>query len=264
MRLRGRQLVNELRATAVRAPAGLTEAVLGRVGLRDEYVELPGPIGPLFVAYGVHGITSVERAGDPGDFEAGYMAQFGQPVRRAASVPAGLAARVAARLKGDRAAPEVDLASLTEFERAVLTKTAEIPYGEIRPYGWVAREIGRPRAVRAVGSALAHNPVPFVIPCHRVVRSDGTIGEYGAGGPTAKRAVLRAEGVDVDGLERLAGRGIRFLGSDTTGIFCYPSCRNARRITEGHRVPLRTVSEAEGRGFRGCKVCRPAVELIAA
>ena len=72
----------------------------------------------------------------------------------------------------------------------------EIPWGEVRPYSWVAREIGRPRAVRAVGSSLGHNPLPFVVPCHRVVRADGHIGEYGAGGPAAKRAMLATEGID--------------------------------------------------------------------
>ena len=65
-----------------------------------------------------------------------------------------------------------------EFERAVLEKALEIPRGEVRPYSWIASEIGRPKAVRAVGSALAHNPVPLVMPCHRVVRADGMIGQY--------------------------------------------------------------------------------------
>ena len=103
--------------------------------------------------------------------------------------------------------PAVDLGGLTAFEQAVLRKTMEIPFGEVRPYAWIAREIERPRAVRAVGSALAGNPVPFVIPCHRVVRTDGHIGEYGAGGPEAKREVLGVEGVDTAALERLAASG---------------------------------------------------------
>ncbi|MEZ4595827.1 MAG: methylated-DNA--[protein]-cysteine S-methyltransferase [Chloroflexota bacterium] len=128
---------------------------------------------------------------------------------------------------------------------------------EVRPYAWVAREIGRPRAVRAVGSALAENPIPFVIPCHRVVRADGHIGEYGAGGPEAKRAVLATEGIDPDELEELADRGIRYVGSDTTGIFCYPSCRHARRVTARHRVTFRSGDHARAAGFRSCKACRP-------
>ena len=70
---------------------------------------------------------------------------------------------------------QFDLRRLSPFERDVLRKTLEIPRGEARTYGWIAREIGRPGAVRAVGSALNKNPIPLLIPCHRVVRSDGQI-----------------------------------------------------------------------------------------
>ena len=86
---------------------------------------------------------------------------------------------------------------MTEFERAVLLKALEIPRGEVRTYGWIAAEIGRPAAVRAVGSALRKNPVPVLIPCHRVVRSDGHIGQYALGGSDAKRTILAAEGLAV-------------------------------------------------------------------
>ena len=73
----------------------------------------------------------------------------------------------------------VDLSRLSEFQRAVLAAAQEIPFGEVRPYRWVAELIGRPRAVRAVGTALGDNPVPILIPCHRVIRSDGTsLGGY--------------------------------------------------------------------------------------
>jgi O-6-methylguanine DNA methyltransferase len=150
-----------------------------------------------------------------------------------------------------------ELDRLPDFERQVLLKVLEIPRGEVRPYAWVAAELGRPLAVRAVGNAVARNPIPFVIPCHRVVRSDGRIGNYGAGGPDAKRAVLASEGVNVDELERLPNHGVRFIGSDTTHIFCYPSCRNAKRVTAAHRIALRSSDDARGAGYRACKVCRP-------
>lgn len=257
-----RQMRRGLRAVRTEAPDGLLPGVLERVGLTDQYVELRGPIGPIFVAYGARGISSVERAGDPADFEASFRARFGRPVRRAAQAPEKLTRAVRARLGGDRGADiPLDLATLTPFERDVLAKTAEIPHGEVRPYAWVAREIGRPRAVRAVGSALANNPVPFVVPCHRVVRSDGVIGQYGAGGPASKRAVLAAEGLDAGELERLARAGVRYLASNTTGVFCYPTCRHARRITPQHRVPLRSGGDAAVGGFRPCRVCRPAPDL---
>jgi O-6-methylguanine DNA methyltransferase len=251
-------IVDGLRSQRQRAPASLVDRVLADIGLTDAWTLVDGPIGPLYIAWGPAGITRVERAGDPDGFETAYAMSVGRPVVRVAAMPSRLAGQVRRRLAGAHTSgPDVDLAALTEFEQAVLRKTLEIPYGEVRPYSWVAREIARPRAVRAVGSALANNPVPFVIPCHRVVRADGHIGEYGAGGPEAKRAVLGAEGVDTADLERLAGRGVRFAGSDSTGVYCYPSCRNARRISAAHGVWFRSAEEAISAGYRPCRVCRP-------
>ena len=104
------------------------------------------------------------------------------------------------RLDGDRHIRiDLDLRGRTAFERDVWSKALEIPRGEVRPYGWIAAEIGRPKAVRAVGTALGHNPVPLIVPCHRVVRSDGLLGQYSLGGPGNKRTILAAEGVDVPG-----------------------------------------------------------------
>jgi hypothetical protein len=108
-----------------------------------------------------------------------------------------------------------------------------------------------------VGSALAANPVPVVVPCHRVVRSDGRLGQYSLGGPQNKRRLLEVEGLDVDEYESMAGRGIRFVGSDTTHIFCQPTCRHVGRITDAHRVEFRSESEAMAEGYRPCEVCRP-------
>jgi O-6-methylguanine DNA methyltransferase len=242
------------------APREMASTVLDRLGLADAYVRVEGPIGPLFVAYGARGISLVERAHDPGEFEAQFQATFGRTVHPVERAPDLVQKVIDARVWGRADRPvkvALDLTQLPEFERSVLMKTLEIPRGEVRPYAWVAAEIGKPLAVRAVGNALARNPIPFVIPCHRVVRSDGRIGNYGAGGPTAKRAVLASEGVDLDELEQLPNAGVRFIGSDTTHVYCYPSCRNARRISTAHRVRLRTGDEARGAGFRPCKVCRP-------
>ena len=151
----------------------------------------------------------------------------------------------------------VDLDALGEFQRKVLEKCAEIPPGEIRPYGWIAREIGNPGAVRAVGTALGSNPIPVLIPCHRVVRSDGTIGKY-AWGSAMKRELLKGEGIDPNIVEETARRGIRVVGTETTGIYCYPTCRHAKRSFSHYRVAFRSPAQAEDSGYRACKVCRPA------
>ena len=85
-----------------------------------------------------------------------------------------------------------DLRGLTPFTHAVLRTAGQIPYGEVRSYRWIAKRIARPRAARAVGNALARNPVPILIPCHRVVRNDGTLGGY-ALGLQLKRKLLEME-----------------------------------------------------------------------
>jgi len=80
---------------------------------------------------------------------------------------------------------------LTDFEWQVLRASLTIPLGETRSYKWIANKIGRPKAVRAVGQALRKNPYPLIIPCHRVVKSDGTLGAY-AGKMDGKKAELLA------------------------------------------------------------------------
>src|SRR5215831_8128502 len=83
-------------------------------------------------------------------------------------------------LNGQRAffSVPVDLSAAPAFQRQVLEVARDIPFGEVRPYAWVAERIGRPRAVRAVGTALGRNPVPLIVPCHRVLRTDGSLGGY--------------------------------------------------------------------------------------
>ena len=246
-----------LRGLAAEAPATLLPATLLALGLADAYAPLDSPIGRLFVAFNGRGVSTVALAGDEAAFESAFAAAFGRPIRRAGGLPGQLGRAIERRLAGDRRAPvPVDLRGATPFERAVWEKALEIPRGEVRPYGWVAAEIGRPRAVRAVGSALGRNPVPLVVPCHRVVRSDGRIGDY-ALGSERKRAVLLDEGLDLERLETLARAGIRFLGSDTTRVYCLPTCRHARRIQLAHEVPFRSRLEARAAGYRPCRRCRP-------
>jgi O-6-methylguanine DNA methyltransferase len=248
------------------APAGLAHSALVAVGLADDYTVLDSPIGPLWIAWNGRGVAAVESAPDDRAFEVRFQARMGRPIRRVESLPADLARAVERRLGGDRRARiSLDYRGTTEFEQAVWLKALEIPRGEVRPYGWIAAEIGRPKAVRAVGTALGHNPFPLIVPCHRVVRSDGTIGQYSLGGPGNKRAILAAEGLDPDELERLARAGVRYVGSDTTHIYCLPSCHNARRIQPKHRVPFSSLASSEAAGYRACRECRPsAARFVAA
>ena len=91
----------------------------------------------------------------------------------------------------------LDIEGKTSFQRKVWAVLQTIPYGRVRSYGWVARKIGKPRAARAVGAACGANPVPLLVPCHRVVAGDGSMGGFSGGLPTKKR-LLRLEGIRLD------------------------------------------------------------------
>ncbi len=106
-----------------------------------------------------------------------------------------LAAEVEAFLGGGAVAFSVppDLSAGTPFQRRVWAALLKIPRGETRTYGWIARRLGRPAAVRAVGAAVGANPIPLLVPCHRVVGSDGSLCGF-AGGLALKRRLLAMEG----------------------------------------------------------------------
>jgi O-6-methylguanine DNA methyltransferase len=245
---------------AIEAPDGLTDRTLVAVGLAEAYAPIDTVIGPIWVAFNGRGVSSVESAESGASFEARVQATRGRSAHRLAALPPRLASAIQRRLAGDRRVQiPLDLRGHTAFETDVWMKALEIPRGEVRPYGWIASEIGRPKAVRAVGTALGHNPVPLIVPCHRVVRSDGMLGQYSLGGPANKRALLAWEGLDPDGMEGLAKAGVRYIGSDTTRIYCLPTCHNAKRISAKHRVLFRSAVAGGSAGYRACRECRPTV-----
>lgn len=140
----------------------------------------------------------------------------------------------------------VDLSTAPPFQRDVLETARRIPYGEVRSYAWVARQIGRPRAVRAVGTALARNPVPLIVPCHRVLRSDGGAGGYLFGTRLKDRLLA---------LERVTPV---LEGRTTTRIVCRVGCIHGRRMRPENRVVFASLADARSLGYRPCNVCRPA------
>jgi methylated-DNA-[protein]-cysteine S-methyltransferase len=123
------------------------------------------------------------------------------------SVPAieQISAKISLYLEGKTVAFSlslVDLDSCYEFQKKVLLADAGIPRGRVSSYGALALRVGSPRAARAVGTALARNPFPIIIPCHRTVRSDGCLGGF-AGGWEMKRTLLEMEGVSFDSKGRV-------------------------------------------------------------
>lgn len=253
-------LLERLEALRTAAPAVAVNAAIAASGLVDGYVTRPSTLGTLFIAFTEAGVSAVDLATSPEDFEQRFVESHGREAVAVRRAPGRIERHLDRAIATGRPGPlPIDLGGLTDFQQQVLLKATEIPAGEVRPYGWVAKEIGRPGAVRAVGSALARNPVPLVIPCHRVVRSDGRLGDYSLGEPSNKGRLLEAEGLDTERLARDAARGVRFVGSDTTHIYCHPTCRDAKRITERHRVEFRNAAAATEAGYRACRRCRPAV-----
>jgi len=151
-------------------------------------------------------------------------------------------------LRGQRAffRVPVDLGAVPHFQRRVLEAARLIPFGEARPYAWIAARIGHPRAVRAVGTALGRNPVPLLLPCHRVWRSDGGLGGYIFGAGVKHRLVALERTTPV--LE----------GCTSTRIVCRVGCVHSRHMRPANRVVFASVSDARSVGYRPCKVCRPA------
>lgn len=241
-------------ATRRAVSPSFTTGVFARIGV-DRYAVCPSPIGDVFVAWSAPGVAAVRPAGDATAFETWYHQRF---ARRA--VPAveddAIAAAARAKLRGEQVDVPVDLRDCSEFEVRVLRSAATIARGSARPYRWVAREIGAPEAARAVGNALGRNPVPLLIPCHRVLRADCSVGGYVFGGD-AKRALLEREGLDLGAVERAVERGFRYIGWEG-GSFCLPTCGTiATRVDRPGYFGLRSLEEAHARGLAPCRACRP-------
>ena len=195
-------LEQQLRAAPVAElnTRGLTAALAQRAGkaalLDVAYAEIDSPIGELIVFVTPRGLLRIKYADEPIE---GVLAE--------------VAARVSPRIlrapaRTDEARHEleayfglrrrtfnlpIDWSLVHGFAGRILRKTARIPFGDVRSYGQLAAQAGSPRAARAVGNALGSNPIPIVVPCHRVLHADGGLGGY-SGGLDRKRYLLALEG----------------------------------------------------------------------
>lgn len=230
-----RLLFDHFRPAAI--PADLAPRALGRA--REGETHARDLMDRLRIEATTAGVASVDLApGRPGVFGPGADArriaeqaweelrQYFEGRRTFFSVP-------------------VDLGARPEFQRRVLRATVTIPFGEARSYAWVADHAGNPRAVRATGTALGRNPVPFIVPCHRVVRTGGGLGGYGLGLP------LKTWLLDLE-------RHTPVLeGSDRTRYVCRLGCSESPRTPPENRVVFAAVEDALSLGFQPCRDCLP-------
>ena len=173
----------------VSTPVGTVQVAAGPAGLA--WVRLPGASLPSQIV--VAGVFAGEPVADPEGLAreaAGQVEEYFAGTRREFDLP-------------------LDLGALSDFQRAVLEAAAEIPYGETASYREMAISAGSPDAVRAAGTAMGANPVPLLIPCHRVIRSDGSPGLYGGGEPL-KRWLLDFE---AGGISRVGAESPRVARS---------------------------------------------------
>jgi methylated-DNA-[protein]-cysteine S-methyltransferase len=202
-RMRARQLKDALGTPPAAATASSRrriEAWFAQTAPLCQWDVVESPLGALYVAARDGRLCSV----DFGVSEAAFVGRL-DPLARTERNPAALV-DMTGQLRtyfGDTRFQfdlPLDLERLTPFQQHVLATIRRIPVGSVWTYGQVARAIGKPRASRAVGQALGRNPMPIVIPCHRVIAGDGGLGGYsGGGGLASKQLLLKMEGVLMNG-----------------------------------------------------------------
>jgi methylated-DNA-[protein]-cysteine S-methyltransferase len=154
-------------------------------------------IGELFVALSGCGVLAIRIGGSEEEFAEWLSVKYGFQPRRSPDRAAQAIQQLAEYFSGERTSFEfsLDLTGLSDFQRRVLSVVANVPWGEVVTYGEIARQIGMPKSAQAVGQALAHNLLPIVIPCHRVVSANGALTGYsGGGGLKTKGILLHIEG----------------------------------------------------------------------
>jgi methylated-DNA-[protein]-cysteine S-methyltransferase len=235
------------------------------------YRIFPSPLGNILIAASDRGVALVEYLDAHTDVRHSRLARLTdvEAVEDGAEIEA-LYRELMEYLEGRRTRLEwrLDLSLVrSAFHRTVLEATAGIPYGAVTSYAGVACEIGKPAAVRAVAQALRHNPLPIVIPCHRVVGTSGALTGYAGNKVTLKQRLLMTEGVPTverDHAWRIT-RDAMYIAYPESREYCLPSCSWVGREAHPHRLRLFGSRErAEAAGLAPCSDCRPDLHPIQA
>lgn len=167
---------------------------------KNKRIEVGGavgtPIGDIWVALSDRGLVATEIGGTEEDFVRGLESRSQGAIVTGTGGASSAVGQITEFLQGDRKDFDlpIDWTVMSDFQCKALKAVRDIPYGETRTYGQIAAQIGMPRAPRAVGRANATNPIPLIIPCHRVIGGDGSLRGYGAGeGVITKQWLLDLE-----------------------------------------------------------------------
>jgi methylated-DNA-[protein]-cysteine S-methyltransferase len=232
------------------------------------YQVFTSAIGPVLLARSEQGVLLVEYLGRRHKPEATRLGRLGglELVEDAAETEP-FARELAEYLAGRRTRLDwpLDLRLVrSDFHREVLRRTAEIPYGAVVSYAGLAHDVGKPRAVRAAAQALRWNPVPIVIPCHRVVGSSGALTGYAGGTTERKQRLLAIEGVPTAkaGHDFRIRRDAMYVLAPGESEYCLPTCASADPFPRGG-VLFASRQRAESQGLMPCTTCRPDLHPLA-
>ena len=234
---------------------------------RLAYGVFPSPLGPLLIARTEDGVSLVQYLGPEGDVRRSLLGR--RPDLDAIEdnlAVEGYYRELLDYLEGRRAHLEwpLDLRlARSEFQRGVLRATAAIPYGAVCSYAGIACEIGKPTASRAVAQALRWNPLPIVVPCHRVVGTSGALVGYAGDKVDLKRRLLALEGVMRAEGARIP-RSTMYVTLPRERCYCLPTCSWIPTAEHPHRFFFFGSRErAEAAGLAPCEDCRPDLHPLA-
>ena len=253
-------------ADAEAARARLTARLADLKSRMVSYKVFPSPLGPILIAASEHGVALVEYLrGSVADSRLFRMS--GVDTQEDAGALERVHGELLDYLAGRRTRLEwpLDLRfARSDFERAVLQATAAVPYGAVSSYTGIAGDVGKPSAVRAVAQALRHNPVPIVVPCHRIVGIGGDLVGYAGDRLGLKERLLAVEGVPTaHARSRIVREAMYHYDTNPSRQYCVPSCGSilARPLGQVKLFARRELAEAVG--LSPCEDCRPDLHPLA-
>jgi methylated-DNA-[protein]-cysteine S-methyltransferase len=228
------------------------------------YRIFPSPLGNLLIAVSERGVVLVEYLGQASHVRDSRLSRLSgvEAMEDGAEVEARHR-ELMEYLEGRRTRLEwpLDLQlARSDFHRQVLEAAIGIPYGAVASYAGLACELGKPTAARAVAQALRHNPLPIVIPCHRVVGTSGALTGYAGNKTDLKQQLLMTEGVRTVKRQRelRVPQDAMYVVSAGSSEYCLPSCSWLDRVEHPHRLRFfGTRERAEASGLAPCTDCRP-------
>ncbi len=232
------------------------------------YAVFDSPLGPILIARSEHGVSLVEYLGR-GGVAGSSVARLGDPeVAEDRADLERLHAELLEYLTGRRTRLDWPLdwrLARSDFHRSVLQAAVAVPYGAVTSYAGIAGKIGTPTAVRAVAQALRHNPLPIVVPCHRIIGTSGDLTGYAGNRVELKEHLLAVEGVRTErGAHpaRVARQALYHYDPNDQREYCLPTCGSIARRPIGPVTLLASRELAETLGLVPCSACRPDVHPL--